>query len=372
MIDGTHFVHRATLEGLERETEYVYRVRSGAAVSPAYRFRTAPRVETPFVTAWWGDNHNGTATLRKHVANLLSHGPDLICVAGDMVNSGNVLREWHDYWFKPLEHLNAAQTTPVLFARGNHDGEHALAYAYSALPGNESWYAFDYGNSRFIFLDSEADGSVSPEQLNWLRAELARPETRRAAFRIVCFHKPPWSNFWNGGGHTQEPFVINEWVPLFKANGVDLVVCGHEHAYHRGERDGTVYVVSGGGGGFIDTERVAQWPHIKVEFTQYHFDVMTVNGHRLAWETYNDQGQLLDQFTVVSRRPSLRLGTNPAGQTVVRVEGRAGTTYQLEEAVEFGQWRPLGQVTLGTLAAVQGWPLVSTDAVRFIRAEWNP
>jgi 3',5'-cyclic AMP phosphodiesterase CpdA len=102
-------------------------------------------------------------TLAQHVTHLLAHAPNMICVAGDMVNSGNLLSEWHDYWFKPLETLHAAQTTPVIYARGNHDGEHALAYAYSTLPGNEAWFAFDYGNTRFIFLDSEVDTSGSPE-----------------------------------------------------------------------------------------------------------------------------------------------------------------------------------------------------------------
>ncbi|MFM8358852.1 MAG: metallophosphoesterase, partial [Verrucomicrobiota bacterium] len=297
-VDAGHFVHRAVIGGLVAGQEYVYRVRSGPTVSPVFRFRTAPGPSTPFVTAWWGDNHGGTAVLRTHVENILRHSPDLLCVAGDMVNNGNSLAEWHDFWFKPLEHRNLAQSIPVIFARGNHDGEHALAYAYSALPGNESWFAFDYGNSRFIFLDSEADGAVSPEQRAWLREELARRETRQAAFRIVCFHKPPWSQFWNGGGHTQEPFVIQEWVPLFQSGGVDLVVCGHEHAYHRGETNGVVYVVSGGGGGAIDTERVARWSHVRVEATRHHFDIMTVNGRRLGWETYDTARNLLDEFTL--------------------------------------------------------------------------
>ena len=155
---------------------------------------------------------------------MLAHGPDLICVAGDMVNSGNVLSEWHDYWFKPLEHLNFAQTRPVIFARGNHDGEHALAYAYSTLPGNEAWFAFDYGNSRFIFLDSEMDTGGSPEQFAWLQAELARPETQRAAFRIVCFHRPPYANLWNGGGYTGETVRAQRLGAAFRAEER-----GHRH-----------------------------------------------------------------------------------------------------------------------------------------------
>ncbi len=130
-------------------------------------------------------------------------------VAGDLASNGNSLYDWHNYWFKPLEFQNIAQTRPAFFARGNHDGEYPFSYAYSALPGNGAWFAFDYGNSRFIFLDSEASTSAVPEQYAWLVNELARPETQQAAFRVVCFHKLPYANLWNGGGYTGEGWVRN-------------------------------------------------------------------------------------------------------------------------------------------------------------------
>src|SRR5436190_2030381 len=234
---------------------YVYRVCSGISVTLAYSFMTVPRRFSLFVIVWWGDNHVGTVMFAKHVTNLLAHALNMICVVGDMVNNGNAISEWHDYWFKPLETLNAAQTTPVIFARGNHDGEHALAYAYSSLPGNEAWFAFDYGNTRFIFLDSETDTASSPEQYQWLQAELARPETQRATFRVVCFHRPPFVNLWNGGGYIGEPFVRTDWVPLLAQGNVDLAISGHAHNYNRGKTNGVTFVISGGGGGTLDVER---------------------------------------------------------------------------------------------------------------------
>lgn len=341
-IDSTHFVHKATIPGLETETSYVYRVRSGPNATAVFAFLTAPKKSSPFVTAWWGDNHNGTVTLAKHVTNILAHAPNMICVAGDMVNSGNSISEWHNYWFKPLETLNAAQTTPVIYARGNHDGEHALAYAYSTLPGNEAWFAFDYGNSRFIFLDSEVSTSTSIDQYNWLVAELSRPETQRAAFRIVCFHRPPYCNVWNGGGYIGETFVRNDWVPLFTQKNVDIVISGHQHSYQRGATNGVVYVVSGGGGGYLDTEVVADWPFVEVEYSQYHFDIMTVNGQTLSWETYNDDNQPLDMFTLQSRVPVVNWqGTGPAGGALkLLVSGKPGTTYVVESSTNLSAWTP--------------------------------
>jgi predicted phosphodiesterase len=370
-IDTSHYVHRATIPGLAVETSYVYRVRSGTNVTAAYSFMTAPRRSTPFVTAWWGDNHGGTTTLARHVTNLLAHAPNMICVAGDMVNSGNSISEWHDYWFKPLETLNAAQTTPVIYARGNHDGEHALAYAYSTLPGNEAWFAFDYGNSRFIFLDSEVSTSTSADQFDWLQTELSRPETQQAAFRIVCFHRPPYVNLWNGGGHTGEDWVQTDWVPLFTQKNVDLVIGGHMHAYQRGATNGVMYVVSGGGGGVLDTERVAFWPFVQVEYSQYHFDIMEISGGILSWETYNTSNQLLDMFTLTSRIPTLtwqRPGASD-GAVPLTVTGKPGASYVLESSPDLVNWIAYATNTVLSSAQPRFTNSIPVNlAVRFIRA----
>jgi 3',5'-cyclic AMP phosphodiesterase CpdA len=371
-IDSTHFIHRATLTGLETETSYLYRVRSGANATPVYSFRTAPRRDTPIAVAWWGDNHHGTVTLRTHVSNLLAHAPDLIAVAGDMVNSGNALSEWHDYWFKPLEHLHCAQTRPVIFARGNHDGEHALAYAYSALPGNEAWFAFDYGNTRFIFLDSEVDTGGSPEQFDWLQRELLRPETQRAAFRVVCFHRPPWVNLWNGGGYLGETFVRNDWVPLFTQRGVDLVVCGHAHNYNRGASNGVTYIISGGGGGILDVERVANWPLFTVEYSRYHFDLMEVDGDTLTWQAFDDRNQLIDLFTLRSRVPALAWEVSaPVNNTLpLLLSGRPGLTYVVEGSTNLAHWTPMLTNALPANGPAVRTNLISlTSPLRFFRAK---
>jgi predicted phosphodiesterase len=259
-----------------------------------------------------------------------------------MVNNGNQLSEWHNYWFKPLEHLNLAQTTPVIFARGNHDGEHALAYAYSALPGNEAWFAFDYGNCRFIFLDSEVNTTGSPEQLAWLQSELARPEAQNAAFRIICFHKPPYANLWNGGGYDGESFVRADWVPLAEENFVDLVISGHAHNYNRGASNGVTYVVSGGGGGVLDVERVANWPLYTVEYSRYHYDLMEVDGQTLTWQVFDHNNALLDMFILQSRAPRLTLLRTPSGPQRLILCGRPGASYVIERSSDLRTWSPLG------------------------------
>ena len=248
-IDSSHFMHRATLTGLAPETSYVYRVRSGTTTTFPFSFRTAPLRDTPFAVAWWGDSQENPSVLGQLIPSMVAHGVDWMGVAGDLASSGASLYDWHNYWFKPMETQNLAQSRPALFAHGNHDGEYPFSYAYSALPGNEAWYAFDYGNSRFIFLDTEASTGAVPEQYDWLANELARPETQNAAFRVVCFHKPPYCNLWNGGGYAGETWVRNDWVPLFQQYHVDAVINGHSHCYDRGVTNGVTYLIVGGGGG---------------------------------------------------------------------------------------------------------------------------
>ncbi|MBI1841975.1 MAG: metallophosphoesterase [Verrucomicrobia bacterium] len=373
-IDDTHFVHQGTLTGLSPETRYVYRVISGESSTPPYSFSTAPKAESPFAVAWWGDNHDGTTTLRTHVSNILSHAPNMICVAGDMVNSGSSASEWNDYWFKPLEHMNAAQTTPVLFARGNHDGEHALAYAYSVLPGNGAWYSFSYGNSWFLFLDTEADSSAVPEQFAWLKKELQRPEARAAAFRIVCFHRPPWTDFWNGGGYTGETWVRDLWTPLLAQSDVDIVVSGHTHAYCRGATNGVTYVVSGGGGGVVDTERVATWPMFQSEYTDTHFDLMEVDGARLDWRAFSVNNQLIDQFRLHSRAAELDLASvDPkSGSGALVMTGRSGLRYALERSSNMIHWDAFATNAVSTA----GSPITNTIPLAasrdFLRARTLP
>ena len=271
---------------------------------------------------------------------MLAHALNLMWVAGDMINSGNALYDWHNYWFKPLEFQNIAQTRPALFARGNHDGEHALELRLQHAARQRILVCLRLRQQPFHLPRQRSPHQHSSDQYNWLQAELSRPETQQAAFRIVCFHKPPYVNLWNGGGYTGEDLVRNDWVPLFTQKNVDIVISGHSTAYQRGATNGVVYVVSGGGGGALDTEVVAYWPFVQVEYSQYHFDIMKINGATLSWETYNASNQLLDMFTLPSRVPVVGWQTTApvGGALMLTVAGKPGTSYALESSTNLVNW----------------------------------
>jgi len=295
-VAADRFVHRAVATGLTPGTSYVYRVRSGATTSPTYPVRTAPAAGGSFRMAFIADNQNQAGTSFQGVLEqILPFAPDVIGHAGDTVQNGPVLAEWQTQYFDPFAAAqNLGQRTPVLVARGNHDGDTAPALAYHWLPGNAHWYAETIGNVRFVFLESNV---ITTVQDDFLRAELASPASQNAEFRVAVFHHPPYTNLWDQPGYDGEPYQRNVWVPILEQYGVDLVINGHAHCYSRGARNGITYTIVGGAGGALDTVPIPPgWPFIEVAQPIHHFAILDVSPGRLAWTAYDLGGNAIDSF----------------------------------------------------------------------------
>ena len=312
-IDEAHFVHVASIEGLEADQEVFYRVWSGADLSPVYGFRTAPAPGDAARIAWVGDNQDDPEPFRRHVRHIAARTPDLLIAPGDIVEDGDVLSDWTDFWFLPLEEESFAQTTPVLFARGNHDLHHAFSHAYSALPENEAWYSFTYGPVFFVILDTEINSGLDMSSADWSDPELVLPwieqgaylesvlasaEAQDAAWRVVSFHQSPFSNSRHGPGDVGNRMVRNHWIDIIEEGGVDLVVSGHYHAYERGDLNGVTYVVSGGGGATVDDEIIDEWDFFEVVEQVHHYDIMDVDTEQLVWTTYDLEEEIVDAFVL--------------------------------------------------------------------------
>jgi hypothetical protein len=307
-LDGGHFVHRAVLSGLAPATEYRYRVLSGASTSPEFRFRTASAAPgAHFRVAWLADNQDAAGTPFVDVlAQVLPHAPDLIGHAGDTVD----------------------------------DGESPLANAYHWLPGNGSWYAETIGRVRFVFLDSNLRWLA---QTNWLDDELSSSAAQGADFVIVVFHHVPFTNLWDhANGYNGDSWVRTNWVPLFEAHDVDLVVSGHAHAYERGERNGVLYTVVGGAGGALDTFTPPEtWDFIEVALSVHHYVVMDVDPRRLRWTAYDLEGEVIDSLTLGVPLP-VPLGLPPVVLSALLLgSGLAGLALRRRPAEAAGHARVL-------------------------------
>ncbi|MGC6510948.1 MAG: metallophosphoesterase [Myxococcota bacterium] len=301
-VTESHVVHVAEIEGLEMDTAYDYRVCGADRCSDEATFKTAPPSTSPVRIAWMADNQEGDHRFRTHLEHIDSHEPDLLFVAGDLLQYGDELVEWNTKWWDPLQTNSFAQYTPTLIARGNHDREHPFAYAYTHMPENGAWYQFQYGSVFAVVLNTHAPANnqnPNRDQLVYLTQALSSPQAQAADFRVVTFHQSPYTNA------TQHNTTGCEscrqwWVPVFEDYGVDLVISGHFHSYQRGEQNGVTYVIVAGGGSALLIDTFDNWDFMTVQQT-WMYSIMDVVDGQMTWETYNLQDELIDAFQLTAR-----------------------------------------------------------------------
>lgn len=319
--------HSCTFKDLLSDTMYAYRVGDGTYWSEWFQFRTASDQAKPFSFLYVGDAQNNILDLW---ARLIREGyrkaPDagFILHAGDLVNNAHSEQDWHE-WFKAGGFIHSM--LPSISTPGNHEYQPRNNEEYSnntrslsvqwrpqfnlpmnGIPGyEETVYYLDYEDSRIISLDSN---KPPREQKIWLE-EVLKNNPRK--WSIVSFHHPIYS----ASARRDNALLRNEWKPLFDKYGVDLVLQGHDHSYARGRarpygenvleglnaRDytGTVYVVSVSGGKMYDLNP-SRWDAFAevdqdrgAENTQL-FQVISIDGDRLSYESYTATGELYDAF----------------------------------------------------------------------------
>lgn len=311
--DMPRLLHAIRVTGLQPETRYAYQIACKlqpfkldywyAVPGPQAWFRTAPLRDTPFRFAVWGDSQQHSDTFGRIVQGIAEWRPDIALSVGDVVDNGWDLSAWDTQFFGPIHDL--AMTTPLFQAIGNHEGLSPLFDAYLAQPGNGHWFAVPYGNSIFVVLDSTLPYFPQTPQYEWLLDTVATPEFQAAKFKFVFFHQPPYSEQWDHEGYSGEPGVRAYLVPIFQQAGFHFVFCGHTHAYERGrwplEGPGQYYIITGGGGGTLDTTDTYDWPQIQFHTSQHHFIIVDVSGDHLTFRAVNIDGDVIDRIEVDQR-----------------------------------------------------------------------
>ncbi|WP_322781098.1 metallophosphoesterase family protein [Frankia sp. Cas4] len=272
--------HHALLTHLEPDSMYLYEVHHDRiAHVEGGTLRTAPADRARFTFTCFGDQGTsaaydplGTPASGHVVAGIERIGPLFTLVAGDLSyanHSSDPLRAWSD-WFNMIS--TSARHRPWMPAAGNHEvergnGPHGLT-AYQSrflLPDNSEpadtrvaegeiaagtdpdvaglWYAFTVSNVRFVILQNDdvcyqdagmvyIRGYSGGRQRAWLTRTLrdarADPDID---WIIVCMHQTAVSSAEHHNG--ADLGIRQEWLPLFDAFEVDLVLCGHEHHYER-------------------------------------------------------------------------------------------------------------------------------------------
>jgi len=174
--------------------------------------------------------------------NLLN--PDLVVIVGDLIrgytsDDSLIREEW-----KEFRRVTGELEMPFYLVVGNHDVWDTLSQKIYLEECGELYYSFNHGGCHFIILDTELIGEmerITGDQLEWLKKDLKRSKNAKHIF--VFMHKPIWafegepSGAWSRDVH-----------PLLVKHKVDIVFCGHWHAYQIDYRDGIRYVITGGAG----------------------------------------------------------------------------------------------------------------------------
>jgi hypothetical protein len=238
----------------------------------------------PFTFAVLGDNR-GDDTGRQppaflEVLQAVDHeAPAFVLDSGDMIygyttNEAQVRDEWRIYR-ETIAQLHA----PMFHVPGNHDiWDKTSARLYNELWG-PAYYSFDYGNARFIGLDTETgDGRLGDEQLRWLTEQL---ETASQRIVFLFLHRPPFPvDGAIGSSLDTSPSERDGIHALFVQHrqAIRGVFAGHEHLYSFQERDGVPYYISGGGGAPL---------YMAPELGGFHhFLMIHVSGNRVQVELH--------------------------------------------------------------------------------------
>ncbi len=243
-------VARARVEGLKPGVVYTYEARAGSATAKG-RFTTPPVGKRPFTFVVYGDNRTDHPAHAAVVKAMRIAAPDLLINTGDLVGFGGALQDWRAFFAIERDLLRETVLYPVL---GNHevamDPTGQQFRRYFELPGNELYYAFTWGNVRFVAIDGEVnvEGQFGPDaaQRAWLLKALADAKADPAIDHVVGFvHKGPFSSHPLREGN----IGLQRVLPELQAAGLTLLVSGHDHFYERGVSNGGLpYFVLGSGG----------------------------------------------------------------------------------------------------------------------------
>ena len=346
-------VHAVTIEGLDEQWTYFYRVRSlGAAGSEAVSegavFRTAVADDSPFSFATYGDDMR-VHSAHKRNAELARAYRATICVgAGD--HAQDVIERYKEDFFDCTHEL--VKYTPWFATMGNHDSPNDGFFKFFSYPEPRYWYSFNYGCAHFVVINSNMDYRPGSEQWVWLEQDLRK--FRDARWKFVVFHHPPYCS------NNCEIPKTRMLSPLFEKYGVDIVYAAHATIYERfysitGEKydkeNGVVYFVSGGGGYDMSLPPSQFWEHIHpfsaMNKSVNHFLLTHVAPDECRVSAVDNNDRIIDTLTL-TKRPGELTPLPPADPQFVSPELPAGTVIAgLEEGAV--RWvLPPSQYTIDT------------------------
>lgn len=313
------FYHSYVFKHLKPRTKYMYRVGTENHWSEWFHVSTAGLPGDKLSFIYLGDVQTGIKSFWSGlIRSAYAKMPDAnaIMYAGDIVNRGEFDNEWGELFYAgSFIH----SMIPGIMSPGNHEYAKTKDDKLSAfwrpqftLPENgpegvkETAYFTDIQGMRFISLNSNQAEEVPADlesQKQWLDSVLQHNPNK---WTCVIFHHPIYSI----APQRDNPWMRDNFKPLFDKYKVDLVMQGHDHAYARGmkkingatanEFSGTMYVISMSGSKMYK-ENEKPWMDKNGGHLQL-YQLITVEGNTLAYKCYTSTGELYDSFKLIKQK----------------------------------------------------------------------
>ena len=316
--DEARMINQIRLTDLKPHTQYFYRTVStdseGKTLTSELRtFQTACDETTPFAFAIISDTQSNPKVANKIAKMAWEQRPSFLIHPGDLVGTGTADTHWTEQFFPSMDPLiSRVPFYPVL---GNHEVNAKNYYDYMALPSPEYYYQFSYGNADFFMIDTNKKVDPESEQFKWLEKALAASKAR---WKFVVHHHPPFSsdendygNLWKTNQSTRGDLRARQLCRLYDKYGVDVVWNGHIHSYERTwpifdqkvvPGRGTVYMITGGGGGSLETPGPFR-PFFQNNVKRgHHYCMAYINGGVLEFKAFDLEGRLFDYNKIEKKK----------------------------------------------------------------------
>lgn len=255
-------LHAVRVRGLQPGTDYRYRIFSqevqswpdvnnvtygktldaDASRRRAYEFRTFPQAGSGCSFIVLNDIHGKADYMTRLCKSVDFSKLGFVVFNGDMSSSVESGEQLFKAYLDASVSLFATRT-PILFTRGNHETRGIFADSLGDyFPGQDGRFygIYRYGDVCILLLDCGEDktddhaeyngladyDAYRIEECEWLKKAVRSDEFLSASARIVLLHIPPMAEAWHGSVHLNELFV-----PVLNEAGIDLMLCGHDHAY---------------------------------------------------------------------------------------------------------------------------------------------
>ncbi len=345
--------HTFEMLSLQPATPYSYQIQINDTLwSSVAQIRTFPEPgsKDPFTFIAIGDTGTRNQGQLALAEQLNQEEPAFVIHMGDLAYPDGTPLEYTQNHFAVYAPL--LKRAPVFPSPGDHDLRIRLGEVYAEIftppggrdSGSPLYYSFTHGNARFISLSTKEDeeyaqrygyiGNPASDQYQWLLLQLSAARRDPGIdWIVVYFHHSPYSASAGFAGHGSHLPTRRALAPLMDGYRVPLVFSGHDHDYQRSHPirgnqiadpgEGTVYMVTGGGGGrwtFRGTG--ADWFTAFAD-QRYSYARVTIDHYDLRLEAIGTDGQVFDSWetsipedqrkTEVRRAVPLTLDEAPAG-----------------------------------------------------------